>query len=512
MRKSKVNYRTLFVLHLFILIFCENAISQIKTTAKEYPLNDIQLQGFDQFSGLLDWTPVSNNEGIVFARDKSSNPESYSLLSFKINKRGKPGDPVTLLSRQGAIKNAGAIWLGGTDTNPSNGRQEGLIFVLYSKPPPVEMGEYLVFAVARFNSDGELIGEWSILFESGLARTSKIYSSIMHSGLGQDTVGLAVSLASWKNTASFVGVRETTAVIAETDFDGKLISELSFLPLPNNGGYQYARVGPPAWNGSRWIVPVANTIFKLVAVSPAKQGTEIDKNEVRVFTSTSASASSRKIKGRRIAGDKIKDFYSYSDTVFVPFPEAVVTSSESITSDGKNLLLFMRHFKPIKSKQPTYDLYECEHSLQPIDSRGTRAGKKTNLSIPSPESGLTYDPKKESVLNDYSLSAPLPAYGGQAASIAASTDNYLYMSEGYTVWTRKNPKKYTCSQQLNFYRIDALTGAVKLLAENYLARDRLEVDGGLIRWLKSKVIILHSFADHRTKEPVHTALFSRMKP
>ena len=392
-------------------------------------LKELKPVGFDFYQGMLSWIPVSEKVNVGFARNYIQSSDEYSLVSLTFTSKGKCQLFNLCAEDKGCPCVADAVWLEG-DVKTQSMRQipEGLLFVVFSSGTAMA-GKEMTLSVARFDENGLRTSDWVDL--DSVEATSDHWAVISSLGVsvGEGCIGVTYCVVTAVPEFGF----KSYAYFLRTDLQGMILNKPVALEIRPKTKYQYTRVFRTAWNGARWLVPVANhsTIG----------------NQAFVFSSKDEKA--RKFRATKFVQDKLGSA-SFEYLNLVPAPSPSLNSDASAQAKGIDYLLFVEHFYiDYLSGFPPTD-FVCDYHLYPINPNGKPGGSAVRVMIPT---------KGPIDMYRNVFSNIIPSYGLGAKEIKAQeNEDCLYLAQ--TVNSRMLPKK------INFYvlAVNPADGSVSSLA------------------------------------------------
>jgi hypothetical protein len=391
-----------------------------------YSLRKLVPKGFGVYQGILDWVPMSSTHGIAFARNYDKVAGVYTLASYSFSKTGVCSSSRTIATGKGCPCEGACFWITDGDSDGGAASPYGLVFVLFEESY-VNYDAAAVY-VAKFDSQGEVIGHWEQILKVETSKGWYIYSEYLFANRREKTIGIVPSLTFRKHQQT--GQR-SLAYFLEADIkDGSLIGSTKQLPLPTQGHSYSVRGFAPGWNGTSWLVPVAATMSK----SGAATEDDILGNKALVCV-VSGKASHAAVLSE-IAEDALMSWDTY---------ELALTSYPGSSTD---MSMFVRHRTPLPESQRKLDMFNYDFSLKRLDVRG-RLVTSRSVSIAAPVHKLAYDVAYEPCVEDDSWSECLVRSGT------------IYLARAHSVvMIKKHAWAMKHEQEFDFYAINPLTGDV----------------------------------------------------
>jgi hypothetical protein len=425
------------------LVMAESALttSRADDVVPAYNLHRINPGGFGvTYQGVLAWVPVSQKESVAFGRDGTISSETNGLVSFKLSDKGAVSSPRTIASGKEFIARAAATWFDGNGGESNAVSPHGFVFVLFILNNYIPgQGETAFVRMAKFDSQGKIIGDWKDLQKIKTPEDLYIVTASLHAVSKGNSIGVVLSLVyadygpNPKNLLNSVA-HFTEISAPEVTKIGKTVS----LPLPRSGDHDYALASTLAWSGTRWLIPMTVGLEK-----NDDNDFEILGNKVLVISVTGDKTHSA--AAHQISSDTLPYYLTYEDLWLTPYPDS-----------STDQLLFIKHWKRIPEYLRKLDAYSYSFSLNRIDGRGNLV-KSKNVAIPALTHKIIYDPS-------YRISNTPFDYW----SSLVTRDGILFVSRIHSIEVRNAvAMTHEFEQQFNFYAINALSGAVELKAQSF---------------------------------------------
>ena len=456
--------RFIFVfIFAFLFVFTSVLSTQDVFIQAKFPLKKVKAQGFDIYQGILAWTPVSEDVNIGFARNHSSGTDEYSLVSLTFSDKGKCQSPILAAVDKGYPYVADLVWFNGeSQTQELQNAYGGLVFALFSNAL-YQPGEEVTLAVAQFEENGILTSSWTDLITvKAPSPLDFVYDKTLGVSIGDDCVGLSLSVVFYNNISIF----RSFSYFLRTDFQGNLVDKPVRLKLFSNGARQSVKVFRPAWNGARWLVPLANTHIN----DPYFY---MQSSQVYVYASKDEKA--RKFKSRRIAQDK-EDHETYDCLNLIPINPASLQADPSIQAKGNDYLLFVQHMGDYSTGPGPANLIPDYH-LYTINAHGRASGKPVEVLIPNQGFSNSRHNYVSNIIPSHLLF--------QGAEGEQSEEDFLSAAQIVTI------SPGPALQRLNFYKIYPSDGSVATLAKKEIHWRSKQIMPPSMRWNGKSILVLN---------------------
>lgn len=393
-----------------------------------YSLAKIKPAGFGVYQGILDWAPISSTRSIAFARNRYGSAPDYSIRSFVLSRTGAASSFRTIGTGMGNPRAAAALWIesgGATDAAGSY----GLVFVLFQTYQENPSRETNSVRVAKFDASGKRIGAWRELLRIQLGKDEYFSDEDLFACRGPNSIGVTASgTISTRGPASDMSSR---LHFLEAGLpDGALIGPAVPLTLPEPARDVQALASRPSWTGTSWLVPAAATVYKKGGGWEAVLG-----NRALVYSISGGTP--RQVVRREIARDAVLSPETYAALCLTPF-----------SGTAGDQLFFVRHRKPIPENLRQLDMFQYDYSLKRLDASG-RVLKSTALTLPAAAHKLTYNPAYEFQWE----------WDEWSEGLARNGKIYISQCRSIEIFRGSQDRKY--EQQVNFFEIDPLAGAVE---------------------------------------------------
>jgi hypothetical protein len=472
----------------------------------KYGLRLIKPQGFEVYQGILAFVETDEKNGVAFARNKTLNPTDFSLLSYRLNDKGKCSQTALAAEGMGLPYCAAAVWVGAQPERPSRWDEPvGLLFALFSNTLQHPYGEEVILAVAVFAAGGTRLSEWRELSGIKLADNSYLGDQALWATRGGGTVGIVFSLNVMSDTPEGYSYRKSHVFFVETDLDGNRIGPDTSLKLTNQGNYVWSIVYPAAWNGARWVVPISNTVLK----SP---GTYNDIVGNELLTAAVAGGNNHKSSLSKIKSEKQAAFNSYGDLFFIPYNQGGAPAGVSSPAQGVNLKLFARHSRLIPFSKQRLDLCAYDYKLYEIDQQGKKKQER-KIKFPAISHELTYDPAYYPFRDQVKFTPVLSMDDGLCPpSAGGGEDGLVNLSQAYSLWLRSQSGfLYKYEQQFRMFSLDPDSRKVILLGRTTVSWEKALCLQPIIGFLGGRIVVINGAYYDVTPYPREN-YFSKFKP
>ncbi len=406
----------------------QNAAS-VEKAAAAYPLTKIKPRGFSIYQGILDWAPVSSTQAVAFARNRRKTTSDYVLHSFTLSKTGvTSASRVIAASNMGSPRGAASIWIGSGAAGDAQSPY-GLVFVFFEVEEENPVSETGILRVAKFDASGKLVGAWREILRIALGADQYFSDEELFACLGPNSIGIASSVM--LSTRGPSGSETSRLYFLEASLqDGSLVGPAVPLPLPEPTRDVQALATRPAWTGTAWLVPALAAVY-------LKGGDweDILGNRALVYSVSGGPAPA--VVRREIARDAVRIPDTYAALALTPLP-----------GGAGEQLLFVRHRKPIPESRRKLDMFQYDYSLKRLDASG-RVLKNKILALPAAVHKLVYDPAYEF------------QWEWDEWSESLGRNGKLYLSQCRSLEIFSSAHDYKYEQQVNFFEIDLLAGAVE---------------------------------------------------
>jgi hypothetical protein len=393
-----------------------------------YSLPKIKPTGFNVYQGILDWAPVSSTKAVAFARNMVDGSYAYSLKSFVLSKTGGASSSRTIATGMGVPLAAAALWIEAGGPTESAGSY-GFVYVLFEVEESDPRREIGSLRMAKFDASGKRIGNWAELLRVELGEDQYFSDANLFASRGAQTIGIAPSFAI-SARGSLGGETSRLYFLEASPLDGLLTSATITLPLPEPTRDVQALAARPSWTGTGWLIPAAATVYK-------KGGNWEDIVGNRALVYSVSNQATLTVARREIARDGGLTPDAYGALALTPLP-----------GGAGDQLLFVRHRKPVPESRRKLDMFQYDYSLKRLDPSG-KILKNTVLTFPAPAHKLTYDPAYEFQWEWDEWSEGLARKGK------------IYLSQCRSIEIYRGSQDRKCEQQVNFFEIDPLAGAVE---------------------------------------------------
>jgi hypothetical protein len=372
---------------LFLLGFFWSLLpaQQVDPTAWLYQTKIINASGFESPSSSFDWVITGKKSSVVFKADEHVSSGSFSIMSYKLNSSGRPvGSAVpVLVEAKENFPYASALWIDGPAAGSSPAENEyGLISVGFTTDAEQTTA---AFAVAKFDADGRRTSPYTILKEVTAPTGQTIMVNLITASKGEGRVGIAFCAFFLELSASFAGYPGSKAWFAEIELDGQattppeLTSNVREIPLPNNGNLKQALPYAPAWNGSRWLIPLRLSNWRTVPASGGGVQTVLAGEDAMVAIALDGN---KKLRLRRLFGHSIeKDIWSYRLT-FLERESDGGTPARPAGKAGDNLDLFYIYRQFNDTAGNPLDRYWYSYGIRTASGKGKLVGPGIVIEIP----------------------------------------------------------------------------------------------------------------------------------
>jgi hypothetical protein len=393
-----------------------------------YSLPKIKPAGFNVYQGILDWAPVSSTRAVAFARNMVDGSYTYSLKSYILSKTGTASASRTIGTGMGTPRAAASFWVESGGAADAAGPY-GLVFVLFETHQENPIKGIGSVRAAKFDALGKRTSAWREILRIELDENQYFSEEDLFACRGPNSIGVVPSALIDSSGAS--SVRTSRLYFLEASLqDGALIGPAVPLTLPEPSRDVEALASRPSWTGTSWLVPAAATVYK-------KGGGWEDVLGNRALVYSVSGGTPRQVVRREIARDAVLLPGTYGALSLTPF-----------TGSTGDQLLFVRHRKPIPESQRKLDMFRYDYSLKRLDASG-KVLKNTVLTFPAPAHKLTFDPAYEF------------QWEWDEWSEGLARNGKIYLSQCRSIEIYKKGSGYKYEQQVHFFEIDPLDGAVQ---------------------------------------------------
>jgi hypothetical protein len=401
--------------------------------APPYPLKTLAPTGFSVFKGILDMAPVSESSSVAFAVNKSASGGPASLLSFQLSKTGACSSSRTFGSGMGSPRNAAALWIAASGSGPSAAGGYGLVYVFFEEDHSNPEWSTVTVRVAKFGATGQRTSAWKEIWRTTTPKGTYLGGSDLFACNRGDVIGVVFSVGI--NDVSPWRMRKSLSYFVEADLQtGGRTGAPVFLPVLGDGSFIFCDVYRPVWNGSYWLVPVADSVYS----SPGSWD-DLYLHEALVLAVSGDASHSVYLTEI----ESVKDPLTwYGELWLAPYP-----------GSKTDLWLFIKKTKEIPEAQRRLEKDKHTFSLVRLNYGGVPVQTK-KLTLGNLVHAFSYDPA-------YITYSEFDAFTPIVASDATGTPQ-LFLSRIHTTnLYKKNaaipPHRY--EQQFLLYAINARTGA-----------------------------------------------------
>lgn len=360
-----------------LVLFAQGVFSQESVpSASAYGIKKVDPPSFKGYPQVFSWISAGTKSSIVFTKDSYEDETSDTeiLSSFTMNRSGKVGQINELLVvENGWLGAAQAFWVDGAAPADVG---TGLLFIAYR---PGGLTNTIIFAKARFDEEGKLIGGFEPFLELNLPEGDDYYSGIWLTAAMRDgVIGVVMAANIRAYNPNFSGARYAELYLAEFSTEGVLLStDLPKVKLPVVGDAIVLQPFTPAWNGESWMVPVVLTINKEETYEGNKYTDEIGYQLYVLRAKPKKPGGPFKTKFRKSAGDNRNIHWpTYVSPVFLP---AVSEAESPAASSAETLNLLYVHAVPAGNEGRGINAKKYSYYLQPINAKGRNSGKALNV-------------------------------------------------------------------------------------------------------------------------------------
>jgi hypothetical protein len=476
-----------------VLLGClgAHAIAQeTKPSALLYQTKIINPKGFERPYDLGAWVVTGRNSSVVFKIDQPSGSSSFALKSYKLNHKGKPiSSTVTLLQdvyRFFLKPSIAAIWIDSTAAGtPAETEGFGLLGVAY----PMSSAETRSrFAIATFDADGKLTSEFTTLMEVEAPTGQKIGWNSISLGDGDGKVAIAFSAFFSENSSTFIGYAGSKAFFAEAAIDvdttspSDLTTDIREIPLPNDGSFRLAMPFAPAWNGSRWLIPVRLSKYRTANLVPGITQSLLFGEDAMVAVVQGAE---KKIALRRLFGHNDETSAWSYQLYFLPREIGPTSPAEPSGKKGGDLELFYAFKDTIDTSAGALYRYKYFYGIYTVNGNGKQVGPGIAVEIPQWQHGIGANENITYAANVEFCSSPLVLEDGEGIISLARSLQFSVASSS------ASPAELRYILELCLYSFDRETGKVKLMAIGNPQWDGLLLTP-VMHWFRGKPSVLNS--------------------
>jgi hypothetical protein len=455
-------------------------------TAPLYQTKIINPKGFDMPYSLGGWVVTGEKSSVVFKLDLLDSTGTFALKSYKLDYRGRPvSTAVTLL--QGVYRffvqpSISATWF---DGSASGSPGYGLIAIAY----PLSSAETKsLFAIATFDADGKLTSDFTTLKEIEAPGGQKIAMNSISLGKGEGKAGVAFCALFFEYSSAFIGYTSSKTYFAEISLGNgsstpsSLAVNLKEIPLPLNGNLRQGVPFAPAWNGSRWLVPVRLSKFRVTTGSYSSNQSFFFGEDVMIAV---VPGGNKKIRLRRLFGHNDESsMWSYT-LYFFPGSSDENALGRPAGKSGDDLDLLYVFKDAVDSSNVVLYRFKYYFGVHKVNGKGKQVGSGVVVEIPHWDHGIEVSEDMTYASNLEFCSNPLVLDDGQGVISLSRT--FWYVLAG-------SPAAATESRyvlELCLYSIDRETGEAKLMAVGNPQWDGM-VMAPLLRWFKGRPSVLNS--------------------
>jgi hypothetical protein len=425
-----------------------------------FKLKELKLSGFEWIPSIVDWIVPDGQTSIAFAVDEVEDSHT-TLRSFMLSSKGKASSPNELLRVEGGgFGEVKAFWI----DNPAPANGYGLLFITYTQWTPKK---HLVFAVARFDREGMLLGNFETILDLDFPPGNDYYRSAQFK-VGRNNNGFAAVLSYTTATYSSAlsGYIASAAFFAQLSLDGVVQDPgLQEIKIPKGGDMVLFQPYTPAWNGVSWMVPAVVTQL-VVKTDGTPHYTEELYSQLMALVATPTNpntpAGPVQMRLRRIARDNTPACVPFEGLQFLPRP---VTAAGSGKSHGAAVggTLYLLYDKAIAlpwqqwNEQKIKKIYS--YFIQPVNGKGKRAGAAVPFATLDWQRKYSPDPEEWN-LSEHADFFSNAVIGENGKLLIAHNRSALFYSREI------GRDEYLAEIQLDLYSFDLSGSAPVLVAQN----------------------------------------------
>jgi hypothetical protein len=296
-----------------------------------------------------------------------------------------------------------------------------------------------------------------------------LYEKSLEVSFNDDCVGVALCVT----LAGNYTFNRSFPYFLRTDFQGNLIGNPVKLKLTSKGKHQVTKVFRPAWNGTRWLVPMANRHVN-------DPNLYMQSGQVYLYASKDGKA--HKFKARRIAQDEQRHV-SYDCLSLIPTNPASFDADATIQSEGKDYQLFVKHITIEYPKGSGPFNIIPDYHLYTINAHGRSSGEPIEILIP--DQGFTNSG------NNY-ISNIIPSYLlSQGIEDGQGGNDFLSAVQVVTTSPSQNLRRFY------FHKIYPSDGSVATIAEKETNWGSKQLMPPSMRWNGRSILVLNQAMENR---------------
>lgn len=446
----------------------------------------------------LTWTVTSDDSSVFFFSDWHEDKGVY-LRSFILSPKGKASRPLSLFSSKNSrIEYARAFWI---DHEADDMPPHGLLFFSHNQFLPKEKIYRVSFFSARFNTTGQIIGEFNPLFEIDSSGTKLITHSFIGVGRRGNNFGVVIGLARSKSEDRSTALIGSEAYFLETDAAGIMMeSGIKAVNIPNKGKLQIFRPYDPEWNGKSWMTPVVLSVEKIVYVYDWEISEIVYNKLMTLVTTPNFSSGKVRTKLRKLVQDNTPQVNPFTNIYFFPNTDEALSPAAEQSAASKLDLFYMKELR-VKG-QNNFNDRTYEHYIQPVNKRGKKAGPVVEVFVPEWRRQIASDSKWALFRLTNIFSAPL-LFDERRVLIAHSRSAEFNKIGDWNSWRNE--------LQLDLYVMDTINGEIDHWDSGNYLNKYLWHAVPLLQYFNHYPAVVNNLSGDHATDPSAALYFSKLK-